>query len=62
MNDEMIRHAVATPAAPSAKGPYSQAIRYGGLLFLVGQVPIDPKTSEWLVGMMRVEISAIAGR
>ena len=36
-----MRQAVATPSAPAAIGPYSQAIRAGSLLFVSGQVPID---------------------
>jgi len=35
---------VATPEAPRAIGPYSQAIRAGGLLFTAGQVGFDPAT------------------
>lgn len=35
-----------TPDAPAAIGPYSQAIRYGNLLFTSGQIPLDPKTGE----------------
>ncbi len=40
---------VSTDAAPKAIGPYSQAIRAGNLLFISGQVPLDPKTGN-LVG------------
>jgi 2-iminobutanoate/2-iminopropanoate deaminase len=43
------REAVRTPNAPQAIGPYSQAIRAGGLLFLSGQIPLDPG-SDTLVG------------
>jgi 2-iminobutanoate/2-iminopropanoate deaminase len=32
--------------APKAVGPYSQAVKVGNLLFLSGQIPIDPKTNE----------------
>ncbi|MHA1378607.1 MAG: RidA family protein [Candidatus Helarchaeota archaeon] len=32
--------------APNAVGPYSQCVKYGNLLFLSGQVPINPKTSK----------------
>lgn len=39
-----MRHAVAPPGAPRAIGPYSPAIRAGNLLFLSGQIPIDPTT------------------
>ena len=38
--------ATNTPDAPAAIGPYSQAIRYGDLLFCSGQIPLDPKTGE----------------
>jgi 2-iminobutanoate/2-iminopropanoate deaminase len=37
---------VSTPLAPSAIGPYSQAIRAGNLLFVSGQIPIDPSTGQ----------------
>ncbi len=44
------RQAVATDAAPKAIGPYSQAIRAGSLLFLSGQVPLDPATGALVPG------------
>ena len=37
---------ISTPKAPSAIGPYSQAIRAGNLLFVSGQIPIDPSTGN----------------
>ena len=40
------RQPVSTEAAPEAIGPYSQAIRSGGLLFCSGQVPLDPSSGE----------------
>jgi 2-iminobutanoate/2-iminopropanoate deaminase len=45
-----MRQAVATASAPKAIGPYSQAIRAGSLLFLSGQVPIDPATGQLVEG------------
>jgi 2-iminobutanoate/2-iminopropanoate deaminase len=45
-----MRHAVSTPSAPAAIGPYSQAIRAGNMLFLSGQIPMDPKTSHLVAG------------
>jgi len=45
-----IREAVSTPTAPTAIGPYSQAIRSGSLLFVSGQVPIDPATGNLVDG------------
>lgn len=37
---------IDTPHAPAAIGPYSQAIRTGNLVFVSGQLPINPKTGE----------------
>ena len=42
--------AISTADAPAAIGPYSQAIHAGDLVFLSGQVPIDPKTGELVSG------------
>jgi 2-iminobutanoate/2-iminopropanoate deaminase len=39
-----VKRAVSTENAPAAIGPYSQAIQAGGLLFVSGQIPVDPKT------------------
>ena len=44
-----MRQAISSDGAPKAIGPYSQAIRAGQLLFLSGQVPLDPATGQ-LVG------------
>ena len=45
-----MRQAVSSPSAPKAIGPYSQAIRAGSLLFVSGQVPIDPATGHIING------------
>ena len=45
----MLRTTIATPDAPGAIGPYSQAMRAGQLVFLSGQIPLDPESGE-LVG------------
>jgi 2-iminobutanoate/2-iminopropanoate deaminase len=45
-----MRQAVATPSAPAAIGPYSQAIRAGGFLFVSGQIPLDPATGTLVEG------------
>jgi 2-iminobutanoate/2-iminopropanoate deaminase len=37
---------VSTTDAPAAVGPYSQAIEAGNMLFVSGQIPIDPKTKQ----------------
>ena len=41
---------IQTPNAPSPAGHYSQAIAYGGLVFVAGQLSIDPKTGEKKLG------------
>lgn len=41
---------VSTTQAPAAIGPYSQAIRIGGMVFVSGQLPIDPSTGEFATG------------
>ena len=40
------KQVIATPNAPEAIGPYSQAIRAGNMVFLAGQIAIDPKTKQ----------------
>lgn len=45
-----MRQAVSTPSAPKAIGPYSQGVRAGSLLFVSGQVPIDPATGSLVNG------------
>ena len=45
-----MREAISTTGAPRAIGPYSQAIRAGNLLFVSGQIPLDPVTSSMVEG------------
>jgi 2-iminobutanoate/2-iminopropanoate deaminase len=42
-----MRTIIETPNAPKAIGPYSQAVRYGDLLFVSGMLGMDPKTGEF---------------
>lgn len=46
----MSRRAIRTDRAPAAIGPYSQAVRAGSLLFVSGQIPLDPVTGAVVVG------------
>jgi reactive intermediate/imine deaminase len=41
---------ITTRDAPTAIGPYSQAVRAGGMLFLSGQIPLDPATGQIVPG------------
>ncbi|PYS45709.1 MAG: reactive intermediate/imine deaminase, partial [Acidobacteria bacterium] len=45
-----MREIIKTESAPAAIGPYSQAVRVGNLVFASGQIPIDPKTGEFVAG------------
>jgi len=47
---DVSREPVSTSNAPAAIGPYSQAIRAGGFLFLSGQIPLDPATGALVSG------------
>jgi reactive intermediate/imine deaminase len=46
----MPRIALSTPDAPAAIGPYSQAVRAGGTVYLSGQIPLDPATGQLVDG------------
>jgi 2-iminobutanoate/2-iminopropanoate deaminase len=41
---------ITTKNAPAAVGPYSQAVRHGQLVFLSGQIPLDPATGQLVTG------------
>jgi len=45
-----MREVIATPNAPQAIGPYSQAIRTNGFVFVSGQIPLDPATGQIVEG------------
>lgn len=42
-----MKEIVATPSAPAAIGPYSQAVKAGETLYVSGQIPIDPATGAF---------------
>ena len=44
------RETVTAAGAPEAAGPYSHAVKSGGLVFLSGQVPLDPDTGSLVEG------------
>lgn len=43
-----MKETVTTDKAPGAIGPYSQAVKAGGIVFCSGQIPIDPATGEFV--------------
>ena len=56
----MDRTVVATPNAPGAIGPYSQAIRTGGgMVFASGQIPLDPLSGSIVAGGIREQTSRV---
>ena len=50
MGTQNLLKAVSTAEAPAAIGPYSQGVVAGNLLFISGQLPLDPKTGEFVKG------------
>lgn len=48
-----MKKAIATKNAPAAIGPYSQAVEVGDMVFVSGQLPVDPATSEFVPGGVR---------
>ena len=50
---------ISTDRAPAAIGPYSQAIRYGNLLFVSGQIALDPETGELVEGDIEVQTKQV---
>ena len=45
-----MKKVIATSAAPAAIGPYSQAIEANGIVFVSGQLPVNPATGEFAEG------------
>src|SRR5213076_704224 len=50
---------ISTDRAPKAIGPYSQAVRANGFIFLSGQVPLDPETGELVRGTIEEEAARV---
>ena len=54
-----MKKTIATPEAPAAVGPYSQAVAVGGLLFCAGQIPLDPATGEIVAGGVEAQTERV---
>jgi 2-iminobutanoate/2-iminopropanoate deaminase len=50
---------IETSGAPGAIGPYSQAVRTGSLLFVSGQIPLDPSNGQIVEGSIREQTSRV---
>ncbi len=57
--DYLSKQSISTPLAPAAIGPYSQAIRSGNLLFVSGQIPLDPATGHIVEGDAAVQTARV---
>lgn len=55
----MTREIVSTTGAPDAIGPYSQAVRAGALLFLSGQIALEPATGQMVEGGIEVQTDRV---
>jgi 2-iminobutanoate/2-iminopropanoate deaminase len=53
------KQAISTAQAPVAIGPYSQAIRSGNLIFVSGQIPLDPATGQLVEGDAAVQTERV---
>jgi reactive intermediate/imine deaminase len=55
----MSKQIISTSRAPAAIGTYSQATRVGNTIWVSGQIPLDPKTKELVVGDMEVQVRQV---
>ena len=54
-----MKNIISTVLAPKAIGPYSQAIEANGMLFISGQIPIDPATSKIIEGDIKEQTEQV---
>ena len=54
-----MKEIISTDKAPAAIGPYSQAVKAGGFLFLSGQIPLDPATGEVVPGCVSCQTEQV---
>lgn len=50
---------IHTEEAPSAIGPYSQAVQANGMIYISGQIPLDPKTGELVEGDFKARVEQV---
>ena len=56
---ETVREIIQTDHAPAAIGPYSQAVKTGGFIFASGQIPIDPKSGQFVEGGIKEQTKQV---
>src|SRR5579863_4958053 len=57
--EDRVIETVATDRGPKAIGPYSQAVRANGFVFLSGQIPLDPNTQQLVEGDAAVQTERV---
>ena len=55
----MSKEIISTENAPQAIGPYSQAVKVGGLMFISGQIPLNPETGDLVSGSIEDEANQV---
>lgn len=56
---KMSKEIISTDNAPQAIGPYSQAVKTGNLIFISGQIPLDPKTGDIVDGTIEDQANQV---
>jgi 2-iminobutanoate/2-iminopropanoate deaminase len=54
-----MKRIIASADAPAAIGPYSQAVEAGGVVYLSGQIPLDPKTGQLVEGGIEAQTERV---
>ena len=54
-----MKSVISVTGAPKAIGPYSQAIKFGNMLFTAGQIPIDPETGRVVKGGIKEQTERV---
>jgi reactive intermediate/imine deaminase len=55
----MSKQTISTTDAPAAIGPYSQAVRVGNVIWVSGQIPLDPATKELVGGDIEAQVRRV---
>jgi 2-iminobutanoate/2-iminopropanoate deaminase len=57
--EAIVKEVIATDRGPKAIGPYSQAVRANGFVFVSGQIAFDPKTQQLIEGDVRAQTERV---
>jgi 2-iminobutanoate/2-iminopropanoate deaminase len=52
-------HAISTNDAPAAIGPYSQAVEHAKMVFMSGQIPLDPQSGKLIEGSIEAQTNRV---